>query len=204
MIDPADPLGITTEGREQLTTPLEPDLPALPRRVGRYRVERLLGEGSVGRVFLARVEQLQRWVALKVPHAHLVATSEDAGPYLAEARTAAALDHPHIVPVFDVGGKDDSPCFIVSKFIEGRTLAAKIRHDRPAPAEAATLVAVVADALHHAHQRGVVHRDVKPGNILLDIDGRPHVADFGLALREQEAGLGPRLAGTPAYMSPEQ
>src|SRR5262245_44892090 len=128
----------------------------LPSHVGRYRVERLLGEGGFGRVFLARDEQLQRWVAVKVPHRRLVATSQDADAYLTEARTAAGLDHPHIVPVFDVGSSADCPCFIVSKFIEGQTLAWVIRNRRPAPVEAAELTATVAEALHHAHQRGVV------------------------------------------------
>jgi formylglycine-generating enzyme required for sulfatase activity len=103
-----------------------------------------------------------------------------------------------------VGGTTDFPCFIVSKFIEGRTLAGAIRHDRPAPAAAAALVATIAEALQHAHQQGVVHRDIKPGNILLDRADRPFVADFGLALREQDLGHGPRYAGTPLYMSPEQ
>jgi serine/threonine protein kinase/formylglycine-generating enzyme required for sulfatase activity len=172
--------------------------------VGRYRFERLLGEGGFGQVILARDEQLQRLVAVKVPHPYLIATPEDADAYLAEARTAANLDHPGIVPVYDTGGTPEFPCFIVSKFIEGRTLADAIRQNRPAPPAAAALVAAVADALKHAHQRGIVHRDVKPGNILLDSGGHPYVADFGLALREQDLGTGPRYPGTTAYMSPEQ
>src|SRR5262249_5190150 len=98
----------------------------------------------------------------------------------------------------------DFPCFIVSKFIAGRTLAGAICDGRLAPAAAAALVAAVAEALQHAHERGVVHRDVKPGNILLDDAGRPFVADFGLALRDQDVGRGPRYVGTPSYMSPEQ
>jgi serine/threonine protein kinase/formylglycine-generating enzyme required for sulfatase activity len=194
---------IPPEGEGQPVAPAAAGA-VLPAQVGRYRVERLLGEGGFGRVYLARDEQLQRLVAVKVPHPRLIASPQDADAYLAEARTAAGLDHPHIVPVFDVGGTPDFPCFIVSKFIEGRTLAAALRHDRPAPAAAAALAATVAEALQHAHQRGVVHRDVKPGNILLDAAGRPFVADFGLALREQDVGHGPRYAGTPAYMSPEQ
>ena len=177
---------------------------SLPAHVGRYRVERLLGEGGFGRVYLARDEQLQRLVAIKVPHPHLVASPRTPRPTSPRPAPSPASTIPHIVPVYDVGSTDDFPCFIVSKFIEGRTLAEAIRHDRPAPAAAAALVAAVAEALHHAHQRGVVHRDVKPGNILLDSAGRPFVADFGLALREQDVGRGPRFAGTPAYMSPEQ
>jgi serine/threonine protein kinase/formylglycine-generating enzyme required for sulfatase activity len=175
-----------------------------PSHIGRYRVERLLGEGGFGRVYLARDEQLQRLVAVQVPHRRLITTVEAADAYLAEARTVASLDHANIVPVFDVGSTPDCPCLIVSKFIEGSTLAQKIRDERPSPVEAAGLVAAVAEALHHAHHKGIVHRDVKPGNILLDADGKPHVADFGLALKEDDVGRGPEYVGTPAYMSPEQ
>src|SRR5262245_9770923 len=177
---------------------------ARPQRIGRYRVEGVLGQGGFGRVYLAHDDQLQRFVAIKVPHRRLVSRSEEAEAYLTEARTVAALDHPHIVPVYDVGGTEDCPFFVVSKFIEGSTLAQKIKDDRPSLAEAVELVATVAEALHHAHKQGLVHRDIKPGNILLDRSGRPYVADFGLALREQDVGKGPRYAGTPAYMSPEQ
>src|SRR5262249_17415508 len=98
----------------------------------------------------------------------------------------------------------DFACFIVSKFIEGRTLARAIRHDRPAPIPGAAMVAAVAEALPYAHQRGGVHRDIKPGNILLHTPRRPLLPDFGLSLRDQDVGHGPRYAGTPAYMSPEQ
>src|SRR5262249_38832131 len=94
--------------------------------------------------------------------------------------------------------------FVVSKFVEGSNLKAKIQETRPSFADAAGLVAVVAEALHYAHRRGVVHRDVKPGNILIDTTGKPYVADFGLALKEEEFGTGASFAGRPAYMSPEQ
>src|SRR5208282_1463731 len=176
----------------------------LPKTIGRYRVERVLGEGGFGLVYLARDDQLHRPVAIKVPHARLVSRPEDAEAYLTEARTVANLDHPNTVPVFDVGSTEDFPCFVVSKFIDGTTLAKKIQDDRPSVAEAVELSATVAEALHHAHTHGIVHRDVKPGNILLDKNGKPHVADFGLALREQDVGQGARYAGTPTYMSPEQ
>jgi serine/threonine protein kinase/formylglycine-generating enzyme required for sulfatase activity len=177
---------------------------AVPSHVGRYRVRSLLGEGGFGRVFLVFDEQLERFAAVKVPHRQLVPGPEAAGFYLAEARAAASLDHPNIVPVYDVGSAPDCPCFIVSKFIEGRTLARHLEAGRPSFAESARLVATVAEALGHAYQRGIVHRDVKPGNILLDTAGRPYVADFGLALRESNFGTGPCYPGTPAYMSPEQ
>ena len=115
-----------------------------PQHIGRYRVERLLGQGGFGLVYLAHDDQLQRLVAIKVPHPERVETPEDAQAYLTEARTVANLDHPNIVPVFDVGSTEDYPCFIVSKFIEGSTLAQKIKEDRAAFAEAAELVARVA------------------------------------------------------------
>ncbi len=176
----------------------------IPAHVGRYRVQTLLGEGGFGRVYLVFDDQLERHVAVKVPHRQLVPGPEAAGFYLAEARAAARLDHPNIVTVYDVGSSPDFPCFIVSKFIEGQTLAEQIKAQWPSFAEAAQLVTTVAEALHHAHMRGIVHRDVKPGNILIDSAGRPYVADFGLALREANFGTGPCYAGTPAYMSPEQ
>jgi serine/threonine protein kinase/formylglycine-generating enzyme required for sulfatase activity len=178
--------------------------PLPPQRIGRYRVERELGQGGFGIVYLAHDEQLHRAVAVKVPHRHLVCRSEDADAYLAEARTVAALDHPSIVPVYDVGSTTDFPFFVVSKYIEGATLEHRIRHNRSSLAETVPLVATVAETLHYAHGKGLVHRDIKPGNILLDADGKPYVADFGLALREERIGQGPRFAGTPAYMSPEQ
>ncbi|MCH8969539.1 MAG: serine/threonine protein kinase [Planctomycetes bacterium] len=175
-----------------------------PVRIGRYRVERLLGKGGFGRVYLAHDEQLDRRVAVKVPHAKLVSGPEDAKAYLTEARTVANLDHPNIVPVHDVGSTDDCPCYIVSKYIEGTDLATKLKQTRLKYPDAAELVATVAEALHYAHKQGLVHRDVKPGNILIGMDGKPYVVDFGLALREENIGKGPKHAGTPAYMSPEQ
>jgi eukaryotic-like serine/threonine-protein kinase len=175
-----------------------------PEHIGRYRVEKILGQGGFGIVYLAHDGQLQRFVAIKVPHRHRVSGAEDAEAYLTEARTVASLDHPNIVPVHDVGSTDDYPCFVVSKFIEGCTLSQKIRDDRPTIGEAAELVATIAEALHYAHRRGLVHRDIKPSNILLDASGKPFVVDFGLALKEENIGHGPKHAGTPSYMSPEQ
>ena len=155
-------------------------------------------------VYLAHDEQLGRPVAIKTPHARLVAQAGDAAAYLAEARTVANLDHPNIVPVYDVGGDDQFPCYVVSKYIDGADLAARLKQSRLSLHEAVGVTAAAADALHHAHKHGLVHRDIKPGNILLDKSGKPFVADFGLALREQDIGKGPRFAGTPTYMSPEQ
>jgi serine/threonine protein kinase/formylglycine-generating enzyme required for sulfatase activity len=176
----------------------------LPERIGRFRVEKVLGTGGFGIVYLARDEQLNRPVAIKVPHANRVARPEDAGPYLTEARTVASLEHPHIVPVYDVGSTAEHPFFVVSKYVQGTDLATSILAHRLSWQQAAQLVATVADALHYAHKQGLVHRDVKPRNILIDLNDNPFVVDFGLALREENIGSGPTWAGTPAYMSPEQ
>jgi serine/threonine protein kinase/formylglycine-generating enzyme required for sulfatase activity len=184
--------------------PADESAAAMPQHIGRYRVERILGEGGFGIVYRAFDDQLQRLVAIKVPHARLVAQSSDAQAYLTEAVTVARLDHPNIVPVHDIGSTADCPFFVVSKYIDGTDLATRLKQSRLSIHEAAQLVAKVAEALHHAHERGLFHRDIKPGNILLDKSGKPFVTDFGLALREQDVGTGPRYAGTPAYMSPEQ
>jgi formylglycine-generating enzyme required for sulfatase activity/class 3 adenylate cyclase len=175
-----------------------------PREIGRYRVERMLGQGGFGVVWLARDEQLQRRVAVKVPHKRRVSDAEDAAAYLSEARTVAGLDHPNIVPVYDVGSSEAFPCFIVSRYVEGVALSERMKRNRPAPREAAGLVATVAEALHYAHGKKLVHRDVKPGNILIDAAGTPFVVDFGMALKEENLAAGHPFGGTPAYMSPEQ
>jgi len=175
-----------------------------PERLDRYRIVARLGAGTYGVVYKAYDPEAQRPVAIKVPHRHRVGSAADADAYLAEARTLARLDHPGIVPLYDLGRTADGLCYLVSKFVEGTDLQARLAQGRPPVAEAADLVAQVARALHHAHQRGLVHRDVKPANILLDATGRPVVADFGLALREEELGTGPVCLGTPNYMSPEQ
>ena len=175
-----------------------------PQRIGRYRVERILGKGGFGRVYLAHDEQLQRLVAIKVPHRRLVSRPEDAEAYLAEARTVASLDHPQHRPGLRRGQHRGLPLLRRLEVHRRQRPGQRIKRTGPPCAEAAELVATVAEALHYAHSKGLVHRDIKPGNILLDTSGKPFVADFGLALREQDVGKGPRYAGTPAYMSPEQ
>ena len=188
--------------------PESPDAPAVnaaqPQHIGRYRIERALGKGGFGIVYLAHDDQLLRLVAIKVPHRDRVPSAKDAEAYLTEARTVANLDHPHIVPVFDVGSTEDCPCFIVSKVIEGTDLATRLKQSRLSINETVEMVATVAEALHYAHRKGLVHRDIKPVNILIDTSGKPFVVDFGLALKEENIGQGPKYAGTPAYMSPEQ
>jgi serine/threonine protein kinase/formylglycine-generating enzyme required for sulfatase activity len=178
------------------------DAPIL--RLGRYRVTGQLGQGGFGVVYKGYDDDLRREVAIKVPHRQRLTQPEDVEAYLSEARVVANLDHPHIVPVYDVGRTDDGLCFVVSKFIQGRDLTARVKQARLSVEEVTQLVATVAEALHHAHKQGLVHRDIKPANILLDPDGRAYVADFGLALKEEDFGKGEGFAGTPAYMSPEQ
>ena len=178
--------------------------PEPPTHIGRYRVDQLLGHGGFGLVYLAYDDQLDRPVAVKVPHAKRVSCVDDAAPYLAEARTVANLDHPNIVPVHDVGSTSKFPCFVVSRLIDGTDLATATKDRRLSLIEATSLVATIADALHYAHEQGIIHCDIKPGNILIDTDGKPFLVDFGLASQVRDAGQEPKFAGTPGFMSPEQ
>jgi eukaryotic-like serine/threonine-protein kinase len=197
---PPDPTLDVTAGAELPPPTAGGDTPA---RFGRYRVTATLGAGAFGTVYRAEDEELRREVAVKVAHRHLLAP-ERAEAFLTEACVLARLDHPGIVPVYDVGRTPDGLFYVVTKLIEGGDLGTRLRESRLPHAEAAAIVAAVAEALDHAHRRGLVHRDVKPANVLLDGEGRPVVADFGLVLRAEDRGTGPVFAGTPAYVSPEQ
>jgi serine/threonine protein kinase/formylglycine-generating enzyme required for sulfatase activity len=197
--EPHEPLTPTLIPSEPIPDPFHD-----PSQIGRYRVIRLLGKGGFGKVYLAHDDDLDRPVAIKVPHPERISSPKDLEAYFKEAKTLAKLEHPHIVPVYDVGRTDNGLCYVVSKFLEGSDLAVKIRQDRPGFNESVELIATVAEALHYAHTRGLVHRDIKPANILIDASGKPSVADFGLAIKDGDFSRGARLAGTPAYMSPEQ
>ena len=178
--------------------------PGDPPCIGRHRVIGVLGEGGFGRVYRAHDTELDRDVAIKVPIAGQASPYMDVATYLREARILAQLEHPHIVPVYDVGHTDDGRGFVVSKYMEGGDLAGKLRRGRLAFVEAAGLVATLCKALHYTHRRDLFHRDIKPANILLDAEGLPYLADFGLALKDEDLGKGARYVGTAAYMSPEQ
>ena len=164
---------------------------------GRYRCVRMLGAGAFGTVYLAEDEQLGRLVAVKVPKLGICELD-------CEAKMLAALDHPHIVPVYDVGQTEHGCWYIVSKFVEGGTLAERMQQAIGQP-EAISFAIALADALNYAHRQGFVHRDVKPANVLMDQNGQPLLSDFGLALHEDEqSGRRNERSGSPAFMAPEQ
>jgi tRNA A-37 threonylcarbamoyl transferase component Bud32/Leucine-rich repeat (LRR) protein len=176
------------------------------RRLGRFQLLRLLGAGSFGEVYLAQDPQLQRQVALKIARPHRLGDMADFERFFREARAAAQFKHPHIVPVFEVGQEGKSP-YIVSAFIEGESLAERLERQRYSIKEAVVLIGQLADAVHYAHQKGVFHRDLKPGNVMIDSQGASHLMDFGLARRLEGEELQTQegdVIGTPAYMSPEQ
>ncbi len=179
--------------------------PPLPERIGRFKIQSLLGRGSFGSVFLALDEELGRQVALKVPRPGRLRTSADMDAFMREARLAAQLRHPALVEVFDVGRDPEFRCYIVMQYIEGAPLNELLAKQHPTVAQAAAWIAAVAEAVHCAHKMGLVHCDLKPANILIDRENRPHVADFGLVVAEEDQrSRAGQISGSPAYMAPEQ
>jgi WD40 repeat protein/tRNA A-37 threonylcarbamoyl transferase component Bud32 len=176
------------------------------RNLSRFELLVHVGTGAFGAVYRAHDKHLDRTVAVKIPRAGNLGGPADRARFLREARSAAQLRHPAIVPVHEVGEDGGTP-YIVTDFVDGVTLADRLTAGRPGFRESAELVADVAEALQYAHERGVVHRDIKPSNMMLDAAGRPHLMDFGLAKRdagEVTMTLEGQVLGTPAYMSPEQ
>jgi serine/threonine protein kinase/predicted ATPase len=181
------------------------DAPTPPAAFGRYQVRSILGTGGFGAVYLGHDTQLDRPVAIKVLRGGSEVPQAKADQFLQEARRLAQLSHAGIVAVHDVG-LDGGQVYLVSDFLDGPDLGRWLGDHRPAWPEAARITAAVADALAHAHARSIVHRDVKPGNIILTPDRGPVLVDFGLGLDEAKSGgseLGV-ISGTPAYMAPEQ
>jgi tRNA A-37 threonylcarbamoyl transferase component Bud32 len=198
-----------------------------PRRVGKFELLEELGSGSFGSVFRSRDPELGREVAIKILRAGRLAGAAEVERFLREARSAAQLQHPGIVALYEAGQSADGVCYLVEEFVRGQTLADRLRSGPLDQRSAAALVADVADALDAAHRVGIVHRDVKPSNILLAGGGvvsgessgppthrslltthQPKVTDFGLAKRDTDDAttMTPEgeVLGTPAYMSPEQ
>lgn len=174
-----------------------------PDHIGRYQIERQLGKGGFGRVYLATDTDLQRHVAIKVPHKYRVERESDVERFLDEARTLASLDHPGVVPIYDFDRVEDR-CYVVSKYIDGETLRQRMRRSALSIDEAFRLLLSVARTLHFIHDAGIVHRDIKPANLLLDQYSNCFVTDFGLALRDTSYAKERGRIGTVAYMSPEQ
>ncbi len=183
-----------------------PGMQPLPAAFGNYDLQEEIGRGGMGVVYRAFQRSLGRTVAVKMLLRSDLATRADLARFRSEAEASARLDHPGIVPIFEVGELEGVPYYSM-RLIEGTTLARRLA-DGPLPArEAAALLAKVADAVQAAHDRGVLHRDLKPSNILIDPDGGPHVSDFGLAKRLEDADSVTHtgaILGTPCYMSPEQ
>jgi serine/threonine-protein kinase len=175
-------------------------------RIAGYQIEGELGRGGMGVVFRARQVALGRTVALKMIRAAHLASEAERQRFRIEAEAAAALDHPNIVPIYEVG-ECAGRLYYTMKLVEGGCLARWLEQNVPKPREAALFVAQAARAVGVAHRQGILHRDLKPANILIDRDGKPHITDFGLAKRigvDGELTESGALVGTPSYMSPEQ
>ncbi|MEM9365777.1 MAG: protein kinase [Planctomycetota bacterium] len=201
------------EGR-RVSTPLATDRPpkaeSIPKKLGRYLPTRRLGRGGFGVVYLATDPELQREVAIKLPTIGRMASGGGShqgirARFQKEAQSVARLRHPNIVAVFD-HGQTKSGVYIVYEFVPGQTLEERILDGELSRSDAIDLVATLADALAYAASEDIVHRDMKPANIMIDVHGRPQIMDFGLAvaLQDGRAMTEGRIAGTPSYMSPEQ
>ncbi|HBU36276.1 MAG TPA: serine/threonine protein kinase [Planctomycetaceae bacterium] len=193
---------------EHLEAPAPEWMPtfSLPVTLGGFELVEELGRGGMGVVYRATQQSLNREVALKMILPGRLASQEQRDRFQHEAEAAARLDHPGIVPVYEVGELEDCPYFSM-KLIQGETITTLVQQELFAVKKAAKIVTEVARAIHYSHNQGILHRDLKPSNILIDQQGHPHITDFGLAkhsTRNSELTQTGAILGTPSYMAPEQ
>src|SRR5262245_41922285 len=201
----AQPETVATDLQSLLAKPASP-LGVKLHYFGDYELLEEVARGGMGVVFRARQISLNRIVALKMILAGQLASPAAVQRFKTEAEAAANLDHPNIVPIYEIGEHEGHHYFSM-RFFAGGTLTQEMARQEFTPHRASPLITTVARAVHYAHQRGILHRDLKPGNILLDAKGQPHVTDFGLAKAlgaEGDLTRTSAILGTPSYMSPEQ
>jgi WD40 repeat protein/tRNA A-37 threonylcarbamoyl transferase component Bud32 len=202
--DPIVPPELTPTAPYRVGTASPPE--AFPRPFGDYELLRLVARGGMGAVYQARQTKLRRTVALKMILAGRFASGEEVRRFYQEAQAVAQLDHPGIVPVYEVGEHDGQPYYTMG-YVEGGNLEARVREGPLPPPQAVALVERVAEAVAYAHAQGIIHRDLKPANVLLDRDGQPRVTDFGLARHLHADGrltVSGQVIGTPNFIPPEQ
>lgn len=185
----------------------DPRIVTLEKSLGsKYKIIRKIGQGGFAEVFLGEHTQLGRNVAIKILHGSFAADEGMIERFRREAKSAAKLSHPNIIDIYDVGEGNDVYYFVM-KYVEGETLGRKMNRDgKVSPGESIQIIRQVADALQYAHDQGVIHRDIKPGNVMLDLFGKPVLMDFGIARLQYEGNLTKTgtLMGTPHYLPPEQ
>src|SRR5437667_3934177 len=185
-------------------------MPELPQSVDRFQIVRILGKGGMGTVYLARDERLERPVAVKILHSEDLATEDRRARFMREARTAASVRHPNVATIYEVGETDEGVPFSIMEYCEGETLTQRMRRR---PLEAADFMSIarqITSGIVAAHDGGVIHRDVKPANIIIEPTGQVKILDFGLAktfqpkLSHSPDKTSGMLLGTLHYLSPEQ
>ena len=178
---------------------------SIPTKIGRYEIKSELGRGGMATVYLAFDPSFNRDVAIKVLPREMLHDPQFRARFEREIKMAAGLEHPSIVPVYDVGEDDGQPYFVM-RLMTGGSLSDVIAKGKIPLEETARIVAKIAQGLAYAHKKGMIHRDLKPDNILFDDNGDPFISDFGVARLTESTGslTGSGVIGTPAYMSPEQ